>query len=60
MCCGHLGVRQNSEQRCWCRGAAAPGTGLGDLKPHKSRLQREKEAWARQVRAKPCDDVPEC
>lgn len=26
-----------------------PGAGLGELKPHKSRLEREKEAWQRQV-----------
>ncbi|CAL5229737.1 g13117 [Coccomyxa viridis] len=33
------------------RAAAAPGAGLGDMKPHKSRLEREKEAWTRQASA---------
>jgi hypothetical protein len=35
--------------------AAAPGDGsLSKMKPHKSRLEREKEAWASAVRWVPC------
>lgn len=34
---------------CSNRATGAIGGGLGDLKVHKSRLEREKEAWA-QVR----------
>ncbi len=50
-------ITRATREHCDClwlyRAAAAPGAGLGDMKPHKSRLEREKEAWTRQVSATP-------
>ena len=37
---------------CVCvlrRTAAAPGEGLGDMKPHMSRLEKEQATWQRHV-----------
>jgi hypothetical protein len=36
-----------------CRAkAAVEWAGLGDMKTHKSRLEREKEAWERQAQVR--------
>ena len=40
-----------------CRTAAAPGEGLGDMKPHRSRLEKEQAAWQRHVGSYPLSEI---
>ena len=43
--------------RALCRTAAAPGEGLGDMKPHRSCLEKEQATWQRHVGSYPLSGI---